>query len=149
MLVLIGDAEPGRDDEPHGGKGAHPRLNSVGVEDEFDLLPPLSSGVGDRRQRRRGREARTHESGVVVSAAEEVALGDVPELPGRLGIIGVRIGNEPKHGGIVVRLRPVRDEVGELIDQIGEVGGLETRDPERERNAGHGAGALLTVAHRP
>ena len=154
MIVLGLDAETGGEHEAQRRKRAQPRLQVLGIEPELhDLEERFVGRVGDGsflRQPRRLVQRGEHPGGIRLSSIEQVALRQPAELLCGLPIVGVAVGDESGDRGVVGRaVVGALNELGELRDQAGQVGGLHAGEFEHGRAiAGH-SGAFRTVAHRP
>lgn len=75
----------------------------------------------------------------------KLSLGEAAKLRGRRGIVGVGIGDESEHGGVIVRVGG--NEVAELRDERADMRGLD--ESELVMNGLGSHAARLTVAQRP
>ena len=93
-------------------------------------------------------QCREHERRIVAPTVEQIALGEPAELVGRRGVVAVGVGHEAGDGLIVDRVVVDRlgDEIGELVDQVGEVRRLEHR--HLQQHPCHDPPSR-PVAHRP
>ena len=95
-------------------------------------------------------QSREHPRGIRLSPIEQVALRQPAELLGGLPIVGVAVGHESGDRGIVGRaVVGALNELFELRDQAGQVGGLHPGQFEHGRAIPGHSGAFRTVAHRP